>query len=203
MLSVRLTAAGLCLVGVATLGAGCDAGEAAPAADPSTTPAPAPTVDPTTGVGLVVDPNDGSISCAEKVALGGRVSLYDPTVLAQDNVTIVDARIAGTGVRLLHAESVVSLAPVTNGPGALVDDVWPMPLSGTRAGSVDQESRQPLIGTTVSAGTRILPLISFTVTRPGGARADALVLTYLTDGDTAERTARVPLGMDLPTGKCR
>lgn len=114
-----------------------------------------------------------------KVAEGGRVSLYDATVLAHGNVTIVDAKIAGNGVRLLDAESVTSLAPVRNGPGALVDDEWPLALSTIRPGAVDKDTRQPLVGSTVADGTRILPLISLEVRRGGtDADADALVLTY-------------------------
>lgn len=207
MFSIRRPAAVFCLAVVAALGTGCGAGDTEPSTTPSTSTTPAPTDDPTpdppTDAGLVADANGGTISCVEKVAEGGRVSLYDPTVLAHGNVTIVDARIDGNGVRLLDAESVTSLAPVNDGPGALVDDEWPLTLDKTRPGTVDKDTRQPLVGTTVDDGTRILPLISLAVTRSGGAHVAALVLNYRAEGDSAQRTERVPLDMALPAGKCR
>ncbi|MGZ5398885.1 MAG: hypothetical protein ACXWDM_02650 [Nocardioides sp.] len=206
MFSIRGPVAMLGLASVVTLGAGCGTDEADSATAPTTETTATtadPTTDPPADVGLVSDPNDGSISCVSKVTEGGRVSLYDPTVLAHGDVTIVDAKVVGDGVRLLDEESVVSLAPVTNGPGALVDDEWPMTLARTRAGSVDKESRQPLVGSVVGDGTRILPLLSFAVTKPGRARADALVLTYRADGDPAKRTERVQLGITLTAGTCR
>lgn len=206
MFSIRRPSAALSLAVIAALGAGCGTGATETSTTPSTstTPAPAddPSADPPTHAGLVADPNDGSILCV-RVANGGRVSLYDPTVLAHGNLTIVDATIAGKGVRLLGAEGVTSLAPVNKGPGALVDDEWPLTLSKTRPGTVDKDTRQPLVGTTVDDGTRILPLISLRVTRPGGAHASALVLTYRVQGGPATRTERVPLDLNLPAGKCR
>lgn len=206
MLSTGRRAATLCLAAVAVLGTGCETNDSEPRATPSAVTTHTPTDDATAGTPtharLLADPNSGYIACVGEVAEGGRVSLYDPTVVAHGDVTIVDAKIAGNGVRLLDAESVTTLAPVSNGPGALTDDEWPLTLSTIRPGAVDKDTRQALVGSTVGDGTRILPLISVEKTKRGGADAGALVLSYLTEGDETERTERLPLELSLPAGRC-
>lgn len=178
--------------------ASSSAGTPSPTTEPSGSPAAEP-------ARLVAERNGTRVPCIEEMRSGDRLSIYDPVLRAEGDLTVVRVEPVTDGtVTLLDEPQVVTVtADPAFGPGIAVGEDWPIGRNAELRDATEWADRGPLAGRAVADGERVLPLLGFRVVDlpRGGSVLEGVDVVY-EDAAGTEQTVRAALGTRLAPGRC-
>ncbi|MDN4174363.1 hypothetical protein QWY28_15470 [Nocardioides sp. SOB77] len=172
----------------------------------SSTPSDRATTTPAAPSRLVAEDPGSSVACVQRFRAGDRLSIYDPILVAEGDVTITGIDVVpNTGLlRFLPRQQVVTVtADPAFGPGIAYGDDWPIERNAELREKTEWADRGPLVGREVADGERILPLLGLRAAPQ--ARGDLVLegidVHYRSAGGDAG-TARAEIGTRLTPGRC-